>query len=284
MTTLERIRNDLASITSDLGKLMADVPIERLDRSGNIVLVFPDYYWSELSSKQQGEQLSIKRRYDQWYELAQKLLAGAPKQIAQDLHNANKHFREWVEFSQNWSLRPSYEANLGKLEKCAQALQLLINILATDEESATILVPDTNSLLATADPTQYRPLAGDVPFIFLLLPTILRELDELKLLHRNPEVRDKAKAAITRIKGWRQQGALAAGVTVDRDITVRAVSREPQMNKSLSWLDPSVPDDRLIACLLETIAEFPSAHITLVTGDINLQNKADTAGIPVKEL
>lgn len=284
MTTLERMRSDLASIVSDLGALMADVSIERLDRSGNIVFVFPDYYWSGLSPKQQGEQLSIKRRYDQWYELAQKLLAGAPKHIAQELHKANQHFREWVEFSQNWSLRPSHEANLGRLDKNAQALHLLLDILATDTESATILVPDTNSLLASADPTRYRPLVDNTPFIFLLMPTILRELDELKMLHRNPEVRDKAKAAITRIKGWRQQGNLASGVTVDRDITVRAVSREPQMEKSLSWLDSSVPDDRLIACLLETIAEFPSAHITLVTGDINLQNKADTAGIPVKEL
>lgn len=284
MTTLERMTNDLASITADLGVLMAGVPIKRLDRSGDIVLVFPDFYWSELSSEQQGEQLLIKRRYDKWHELIQKLLSGAPKHITQNLHKADKQFRTWVEFSSNWSLRPSHEANLTKLEDSSQALRCLLDILTNDAEAATILVPDTNSLLATADPTEYRALANNLPFTFLLMPTILRELDELKMLHRNPEVREKAKGAITRIKGWRLQGNLANGVTVDRDITVKAVSREPQMEKSLSWLDSSVPDDRLIACLLEAIAEYPTAHITLVTGDINLQNKADTAGIPVNEL
>ncbi len=237
-----------------------------------------------MSAEQQGKQLLIKRRYDQWHELLQKLLSGAPIHITQNIHEADQQFRTWVEFSSNWSLRPSHEENLSKLEDSSQALRCILDILTKDAEAATILVPDTNSLLATADPTQYRTLAKNVPFTFLLMPTILRELDELKMLHRNPEVRDKAKGVITRIKGWRHQGNLANGVTVDRDITVKAISREPQMEKSLSWLDSNVPDDRLIACLLETIAEYPTAHITLVTGDINLQNKADAAGIPVNEL
>ena len=56
------------------------------------------------------------------------------------------------------------------------------------------------------------------------------------------------------------------------------------MAKSLSWLDPTVPDDRFIACVLEAIADHPTAIVALITGDINLQNKADNAGIMVGDL
>ena len=56
------------------------------------------------------------------------------------------------------------------------------------------------------------------------------------------------------------------------------------MEKSLSWLDPNVMDDRIIASALQIQVEHPAANILLVTGDINLQNKADVALIHRKEL
>ncbi len=49
------------------------------------------------------------------------------------------------------------------------------------------------------------------------------------------------------------------------------------MESSLSWLDPDVNDDRVIASVLSVEAQHPAARIVLVTGDVNLQNKADAA-------
>ncbi|MDB5978273.1 MAG: hypothetical protein JWR07_5033 [Nevskia sp.] len=121
-------------------------------------------------------------------------------------------------------------------------------------------------------------------FEFLLLPTVLKELDGLKMLHRNPEVRDKAKRAITRIKGWRAQGPLLEGVIADKTIRIRAVHNEPDVSKSISWLDPKNEDDRIIASILQIQAARPTARVLLVTGDINLQNKADAAMIEIAEL
>ena len=284
MTAFDKMNSELSEIVSDLSKLIPTVPIKRLRRSETIVMVFPDYYHETLNSEQKNIQLGIKRRYDKWFERLNKLLSDAPKNVLYDLKKADNSFRCWVEFGTIWGLTPYVETNISKLEKDASGLRSLLSIFKSNDKAETILIPDTNSLLATADPTAYRQLAENVPFTFLLMPTILRELDELKINHRNPDVRDKAKAIVTRIKGWRQQGSLSTGVTVDHDITVKTRSQEPQMAKSLSWLDASVPDDRFIASVLEAIVDHPSANLYLITGDINLLNKADTAGISIKEL
>jgi hypothetical protein len=106
-----------------------------------------------------------------------------------------------------------------------------------------ILVPDTNSLLAAFDPIEYRKVSGENSFVFMILPTVLGERDRLKVEHRNPDVREKAKKVITRIKGWRNQGPLAKGVTVDKTITVKALHTEPNMKATLSWLDSDNRDD-----------------------------------------
>jgi hypothetical protein len=87
-------------------------------------------------------------------------------------------------------------------------------------------------LVERPGPSWYRAIAGQVDFTFVLLPSVLGELDELKIAHKNQAVRDAAKSAINRIKGWRHQGPLVNGVTVDKTITVRAHHVEPDMDSS----------------------------------------------------
>ena len=67
--------------------------------------------------------------------------------------------------------------------------------------------------------------------MFLLLPTVLAELDTLKNNHRNSDFRKKVNKVIARVKGWRTQGTLRNGVTVSGTITVKAVASEPDMAK-----------------------------------------------------
>jgi predicted ribonuclease YlaK len=73
-------------------------------------------------------------------------------------------------------------------------------------------------------------------------------------------------------------------VTVDSYIKVSAAYQEPDMDNTLSWLDRDNCDDRIVASVLAVQAEHPNSKVTLVTGDINLQNKADAAFIEVKEI
>ena len=251
--------------------------------SGSVVFVCPEYYWGDLSTEQRAQQIGLKRLYEPVSELLRLLLTGAPDDLVRQLEDADQQFRVWLELKSNWSLSRDISANEAKLRTAAVAIEKILGVLEVTGSAEVLVVPDTNSLLGRADPTDYRSIVALDAFAFTLLPTVLGELDRLKIEHRNPDVREKAKAAITRVKGWRQQGSLSIGVTVDKTITVRACHSEPDMERTLSWLDPNVEDDRIIASVIALQAKQPSSRVILVTGDINLQNKADAAMVETAE-
>jgi hypothetical protein len=106
----------------------------------------------------------------------------------------------------------------------------------------------------------------------------------LKINHRNEDVRAKAETLISRIKGYRARGRLTAGVPLRKPIsTIRLLAAEPRMDDSLSWLVPTSRDDQFIASTVETIRQHPRSAVTIVTRDINLQNKAELARLPFVE-
>jgi len=285
MRTTERLATTLDSIVEDLVALTQAVDVRYRNYSGEGVLfVAPDHHWVERTPAQQHAHLTLTRRYKQLVELMTVLIRGAPPDLAEQLTDADGSFVTWLELGSNWSLTIDKKSNEQEIRNAAARLQAVIAVLSAGPRDELILIPDTNALLASADPAAYRGIAAADAFQLLLLPTVLSELDELKVLHRNPEVRDKAKRVVTRIKGWRAQGPLLEGVRVDRTITVRAVHNEPRVADSLSWLDADNADDRIIASVLDIQATSPSAHVVLVTGDINLQNKADAAMIETAEL
>lgn len=284
VSTASRIGDRLASIVDRLCPIIAQVPVEHLVKTPGFIYVGPDDYWGEPSPEHRALQLELKREYDLVAELLRLLLRGAPQDLAHQLDDADSHFRLWLELrGHNWSLTPSPDRNVEAMRAAASEFAKLLGVLQHSGLQGTLLVPDTNALLGCADPASYRAIAGST-FTFVLLPTVLGELDSLKVEHRNPEVREKARAVIRRVKGWRDQGSLSAGVTVDKSIVVKSVHQEPNMDGTLSWLDSTVKDDRILASVLEVQASNPAARVVLVTGDVNLQNKADAALVESTEL
>jgi len=284
-STSGQLRDGLKGMTDRLASVIRDTPIKYLDtRGGGIIIIAPEYYWDNPNAAQTAVLHSIKRDYEEWIELLQSIFRSAPNDVERRIKETDTQFRKWLEFRENWSLEPNADENVVKFRSEVAKFEQFLDILDSAGGAGIIVVPDTNSIVAYPDPTDYRRVAGSNTFTFLLLPTVLSELDELKNLHRNPDFRDKAKKVITRIKGWRNQGSLRDGVTVDGTITVRAVANDPNMKKALSWLDPEVDDDRIIASILEVQAGSPSDQVILVTGDINLLNKADAARINHNEI
>lgn len=281
VSTASRLKSRLGEIVDGLARLSAEIPVSWSDRdSGSVVFICPEYYWEDLSPEQRAVQIRLKRSYEAVSEL---LLTRAPNDLVRQLKDADHQFRVWLELKSNWSLSSDTSANEAKLRTAGAALGEILAVLEVTGDGEILVVPDTNSVLGSPDPAEYRPIVEADAFTFMLLPTVLGELDRLKVEHRNPDVREKAKAVITRIKGWRQQGSLSVGVTVDKTITVKACHSEPDMNHTLSWLDRDVQDDRIIASVIALQAEQPSSRVVLVTGDINLQNKADAAMIEIAE-
>lgn len=280
-----RLRFRLDAIVADLINLTSSLATEYFERDGGgVVFVMPACHWASPSPLQASQQLKLKRDYDEWHELLSVVLHSATAALTHRLNTADERFRTWVELGSNWSLTSSSNKNRELLMASAQELYELVDILQASPGGEVILIPDTNTLVEHPDPVQYRQFAQGDAFTFLLLPSVLGELDELKINHRNQEIREAAKAAIRRIKGWRLQGSLRTGVTIDHSITVRAAHQEPSMSSTLSWLDSTVPDDRIVASTLNVQATSPGAVVVLVTSDINLQNKADAAAIQVAEL
>jgi rRNA-processing protein FCF1 len=295
-TMANRIRDGLQDITNQLMKLIGAIPIERQDNpvaavgEAGIVKTIgntPTYYWGERTPKQTNIQIELKKKYDTISEIINVIFIKAPKNILNKLKQADSRYRMWLQLEHNpsfySSLSTDHTENEKQLRKCAEELEHLLNILEAGGNSELILIPDTNSLLISTDPIKYRNIVDETNFVFLLLPTVLGELDKLKNNY-NVEVCNKSKGVIKRIKGWRTQGHPLSGVTVDKTITVRTISNEPNMKQTLSWLDKDNADDRIIASVLEIQADYSTSRVVLVTGDINLQNKAEFAMIEFKEI
>ncbi len=285
-STASRLRSDFDYLIERLDDLIRDLPVKRRNRNGGgLLIIAPEFYWGEPSAEHLNRQLAIKRDYEEWFEVFQSIFVTATDDINKKIEKADKRLRMWIELSSNWSLRQDSASNAESLLADAELFRRIFSIIeAGGGDSSPILIPDTNTIADWQDPTLYRDIIGDDRFVFFLLPTVLAELDSLKNSHRNVEFREKVKKVIRRVKGWRNQGTLRDGVIVDETITVRAVANEPDMEHTLPWLDKDNRDDRIIASVLEVQSAHPTTSVILVTGDINLLNKADVARIETAEL
>ena len=142
------------------------------------------------------------------------------------------------------------------------------------------VVPDTSALMRQPDLATYGLAVNADAALIHLVPTVLGEIDTLKDQGRVPEVREKAAKLATRIKGLRDRGKLTEGVPVAGRISAIADPRDPSFEHLPAWLDPSTPDDRILASALVLQAANPSAVVVLVAADINIQNKAEVCGLP----
>ncbi|WP_242392116.1 PIN domain-containing protein [Anaeromyxobacter oryzisoli] len=284
-TIAARLRSSLERIVEQASELARGLGVRRLERDLGTAVVMSgaDFHFEKPSAAQQDAQLELKRRYEPFSEVVRVLLRAAPERLVSDWRKADKKFKSaWIELGTNYTLSADEARNEAALRKDADALAQVLSVLEGIGTTGVLLVPDTNSLVDQPDPVMYRPIAGRDDFTLVLLPPVLDEIDDLKIAHKNPDVRDGAMRAITRIKGWRDQARRAGrtlndGTVVDGSITVQSLHIEPDVKGSLSWLDASVADDRIIAAVLAVAAEHPAARVVLVTGDVNLQNKADAA-------
>jgi len=172
------------------------------------------------------------------------------------------------------------------LIEAQEALNTQIKLLKriyTISQNRFVVIPDTNALLFNPDLQNWR-FDSFGQFTIVLTPTVLSELDKLKVDSRSDSVRQKAEKLIRQIKEYRRRGRLTDGVTLVRDKSqIVATAVEPTLSRSLPWLDANNNDDRLLASCLEIMRQMIDSRVMLLTRDINLQNKAEFARIPFLE-
>jgi hypothetical protein len=249
-----------------------------------VFLSAADWGWGPSDDVQMRLRIELTRLHDDWCARSSSLLVGAIPELAETVREAHDFVTRWLR-RDGWDHdvpRTTAEAKSVAARKIAplrEALEVLGGMGATGVH----VVPDTSALLDNPDLAAYAGPIGADAFTVHLLPQVLAELDDKKESARTPEIRDRARTVIRRIKGLRDHGDLSTGVALTKTIRVMAEARDPRFRSLPDWLDPTVPDDRVIAGALELQGQHPSAAVVLVASDINIQNKAHFAGLPFVE-
>jgi len=221
--------------------------------------------------------------YLSWIEHLKLLFLDSPASMLQEIKDTDKFINEWIEKESSWSTPRTKEEAKNVFKVNVKPLFTLLDMLEKRDCDDWLIIPDTNAILTCPEIERYSEVISTKDYSVIFTPTVLAELDDLKVKSRDNDFREKVKSVINRIKGWRNQGSLLNGVTVHKTVKVRMLAKEPDFSNNLKWLESSNSDDRIIASVLEIQREFPSSIICLITSDINLQNKAEMANIPFVE-
>jgi PIN domain len=283
----EQLSRQLASFAQQVEAFLEASTIQYRpeDPDSIVIQLWHDYRWGPLDNL--GQQLQ-RRLLETWGPLMERirlLLGGDPSATQQRLDDVNAFVTRWLDrptgefdFTIPKSIPEAKERFRAELAPCFELLDSL-----GQSAGATTVVPDTNVLIRSPDVAGYDRVLGVTAYTVVLIPPVLAELDALKVGRISPEVREKARKFSERIKEWRRRGELHRGVKVQGQVAVRTEGREPKVGASLSWLDPTVVDDRIIACVLEVQRRHPTDRVVLLTGDVNLLAKADMAGVPTAD-
>ena len=250
---------------------------------GSVMIAGPHFAFEPpLSTDQKRLQSRLGEDFDRFIAMVRALLARQPKSVQHTLNQCEKTLRSLLELSRKFPYSSTDAARQGAAKAVDELLEAVSN-LHDPAEGTFVLVPDTNALIRSPAFAAWS-FAGIPAFDILLLPTLLSELDSLKIEHRNPDVRNKANEVIRQMKEYRRRGPLTRGVTiVNGRVGLRSVAVEPRVDDLLPWLDSSCADDRMLAGCVEAMRMHSRSVVALVTGDINLQNKAEFARVPFIE-
>jgi hypothetical protein len=251
-------------------------------RSSSLVFVGPHYAWGDLDQEGRRLQSRLLDDHRRLAALIRALLKTLPAESAKQLERAQEELEELIDQSHLTWVETREEA-FAKAEQALDKQLELIAYLYDPIEGDPIYVPDTNALAWNPDLEKWR-FAGAPRFTLVLTATVLGELDRLKIEHRNPDFRAKAEGVVNRLKSYRGRGELARGVVLRRNVsTIKTIALEPKVDETLPWLDAANDDDRILASFIEVMRQNPRTPVILVTRDINLQNKADYAGLSFVE-
>jgi len=271
--------NLFAEVTKPLG---SNTPLRDINAQSNFVFIGAHHEFNDLPAERKRLQSRLLEDHQHFIAIVRALLRAQPNQVRVRVDQHATTICEIIEQTHLVWHSTTDEAKVAVGQAIKEILRALSS-LYDPGEGRTLLIPDTNALIYCPSFQKWK-FDRISAFEILLVPTLLSELDSLKNEHRNPDVRQKAQDVIRQIKEYRRRGNLNDGVTVVADcIRLRSTAIEPRADEVLPWLDPLTPDDRMLASCIESMRAHPRSIVILVTGDINLQNKAEFARIPFIE-
>ena len=241
-----------------------------------VVLIGPHYPWRDLDQKAKRFQTEIYNEYQHLIEIGRTFLVNALPENRKQLEDDCKLILEMIEQKYLTWYKNIEDAKTSFGESLDAQVEALNSVHGKIGEGR-LLIPDTNVFIKNPNLHKFKlPERSNI----LILPTILSELDRLKVEHNNENVRQKAQTAVRNIKEYRRRGKLLDGVKITDRLSAYTIAVEPRFEGKPSWLDPNNKDDRFIATCFEVAAKFPDSDVAILTLDINMQNKAEFALFP----
>lgn len=277
-TFIDLIKNDFDVTKNNFNELILNHSGIRYSPNPPGLFGFSEYRWIKLETSGVKLQSELYKKYNHLTELIEVLLSDVPKEYLTKFIQSKKSVFSYIEQnSQVWkgNTQAINDDGINELDKQLN----LIKDIFQKEDSSYIFVPDTNALITNPEIEKWD--FGVSSFEILLMPTVLSELDHLKISGRNENVRGKSNRLIKQIKEYRRRGRLSDGIPlVKNKSTFKTFAIEPEFSRTLPWLKEGNGDDRLLASFIEVLRHNPNDYVTLVTADINLQNKAEFANLP----
>ncbi len=136
---------------------------------------------------------------------------------------------------------------------------------------------DTNSLI------HYR-LFSEIDWInelatkeveIIICPTVLQELDRKKFAELDIDIRNRCKKIISKLSEY------ASGDTIKENVSINFLNKEPKIDWSNEGLSSDIPDDRIIASVLEY---EDLQNLVIVSSDLGLKLKSRSRDIKTHSL
>ena len=248
------------------------------DSSGVVFITGTPYHWSALPAEAHAFQTRALAEYRRFSDTLSVLIREIPDDRLAKFRDDTAHVIRFISRD-----AASYEAPKRVLEEAVEALRRQVELMdgLYSASANTMLVPDTNALYWNTALDTWRLPWPSSPFLVVLLPSVLKEIDLHKTDERRSSRREKAERFSRQVGEYRRRGPLLQGVSLAAGIsTVMAIPVEPKMSDSLPWLDPTNVDDRLLASVIEVMRLNPHASVIVVTRDVNFQNKLEFARVP----
>ncbi len=135
---------------------------------------------------------------------------------------------------------------------------------------------DTNSFLHYRMFTDinWNKVTNSSSVLLIVCPAVLRELDQKKFLEYDINIRNRSQQVISKMSKMVTSNKIHK---TKKNLDLMFISSEPSIDWEKEGLSSQIPDDRIIASILEQKNNFK--NIILVTSDIGLTLKASNKGI-----
>ena len=280
------LREQAEQIRSELKALMARSRVTRRfeDAGGGLVMVVTTkpFKWEPLPADARPQQNRLRESYGQFAAVADAVLAEQPQSVRERLKKAHATVLRTID-QEDATTRETVEDNERAALAALDGVLRLVSERGSGDGAEALLVPDTNALYASPALEEWKFEECD-RFAIVLVPAILTEIDRHKDQHPIDTVRQKARKLVKQIREYRRRGRLVDGVPLRKDRSrILAWPRQPNLERSLPWLDRTSADDRLLASSIEIARAFALGPTAIVTRDMNLQNKCELARVPFLE-